>query len=373
MNLIDSFLNRIHTFFSSSSQRESEETNSGMEAIQAFVHEIFNAIANVFAISMPSTPTLSTARLIEVPRASATPIVTTAAQKALAPESQVPTGVAPVTIAAPEQQVPLPRRTWQIENLTVSACGPEGLDKQIASRLNDPFFQVKVHSFCQDGAFYAINKPLISPIRFAPDDSYLISRRQRAEFTVKAADIAPPAPSDRSFEYVSLGSGAMRQDLHHILFLLEKTKIPSIHISLIDTEYHLENRGIDFYGRRDFWLDCLADFAAIVKLQHPDIAIHIQTFSSVDEFTQTKKETIDLLTGVRIEMEKSESVQTAIHQLQQRMSEHHGILLSDTTAANRAVIKCDPYRVRQRKFELLFLRNLLDPRTWNSIPFQSNP
>lgn len=109
----------------------------------------------------------------------------------------------------------------------------------------------------------------------------------------------------------------------------------------------------DLY-RKDFWVDCLVEFAAIVKLQHPEVNIKIELFSSVDEFNNIKKEsTIDLLTGIRVEVEKDPQLNREISALQQsKMSPHSGCLFSDTTPENRTrFAEAQPGSVRQQRLK----------------------
>lgn len=283
-------------------------------------------------------------------------------QSTQSPVIDAPKVDAPVaTVAVPLPEMARVRQTWKVDDhLTVSASLPEGYDlgARMQRQCADPVFQERVDDFCLDGGLYAINQNWSSHLKFIPDDPQMISRKTRAELAILAAQVAPLPPEGRPFEYVSMGSGCMRQDLHQILFLLEDSaqadsrEITSINISLIDPAY--SNQGIGYQGpewNKDFWMDCLIEFAAIIRLQHPDVYLNIETFSSTEEFDTSKKgNPIDLLTGIRLEVDKDAQLRSDIQRLQAKMHPDAGWLFSDTTKENHVHFKPEaPHSDRQRR------------------------
>ncbi len=242
-------------------------------------------------------------------------------------------------------QPALPQKTTQIERLTITCPKDRNFCQEVEERMKIPGFSKEIKDLFKDGVFGSFFNEHMFSLMFMPDDVNKVSRCTRSQLAAQSVLIAPEQPKNRPFEYVSLGTGLLRQDLHQILGLLvsEDKNVPSkvndITISLIDTGY--ADNAI-FSSDNKNWENCLVTFAAILRQQAPSAHITLKIFFSVDDFiNQLSKPSIDLLTGIRIENEKKNpEVRKAIDALSNLLTEDSASLISDTTKENNAVCFC---------------------------------
>lgn len=196
-------------------------------------------------------------------------------------------------------------------------------------------FEERVDDLMSDGPLFAINKSFDSILKFEPDIDVLhqtpsrISRSIRAELVVKALQVAPPQPEKRPFEYVGFGAGAMRQDLHQVMGLIDQG-VTNLHISLIDTEYAPSVRT---NSPRHDYEECVKEFQKIINRKYPETVITIDLYPSTDDWlTKNEGSPIDLLTAVRVEVTYGD-VMPLLEQLEENLADDSGIVVSN--ASNR--------------------------------------
>lgn len=229
----------------------------------------------------------------------------------------------------------------------------EMIERRLNEKCEDPHFQQEIKDFFARGNLIAVSdqapKGNLPTLEFVPDDALKISRADRIELIGDSCLIAPEQPKERPFVYVSLGSGALRHDLHQILALITQEPqresetaapppplIKNISIRLIDTAYSSNGAFSGCYSKS--FPDYLVEFLAILKLQAPETLLDIHFFDSTKAYMAENEDTsIDFLSGIRLP--EGQEINKVLDQLSDKLSGTSGALCTDYRNKRRYICK----------------------------------